>query len=385
MTDLPPISWFRNPNLTELTPLTVTPEGRVFGHIAAWGQNHLSFPDRAIRAPRSSADYRWFHTGSVDVVGDDDEPVTISVGKISQGGGHAGLSLSAAETARYYDDATSIVAVICAFDEDPNGIAFSGAVLDVADEVSVRRLKACGGVSGDWRAVTPGAGGLEMVACLAVPTGGFAIPRSRVASGAPLSLVAAGALAPPRVLAAFSRRTDPAWTALAASTDTPEPSGAVVLNYDTLADAIAARLDARREAGELSAAHAALVAELDDTPAVVAALLAEVDDSPQAMAALLAELDDEDDVSEDDLAELAELATDEGMSEEAFLSRMPPQLRESYLTGKVAARIRWGSPGDFTRCVRQAKVHGMGRKAEGACAQLHRAAVGFWPGDRRNR
>jgi len=67
------------------------------------------------------------------------------------------------------------------------------------------------------------------------------------------------------------------------------------------------------------------------------------------------------------------------------VSRMPPQLQRSYLTGKVAARIRWGTPGDFTRCVRQAKVHGMGRMAEGACATLHHKATGMWPGDRRNR
>lgn len=73
------------------------------------------------------------------------------------------------------------------------------------------------------------------------------------------------------------------------------------------------------------------------------------------------------------------------MTEEAFVSRMPPQLQKSYLSGKVAARIRWGSPGDWRRCVAQAKVHGMGHKAEGACSTLHRKAVGFWPGDRRNR
>ncbi len=290
----PPISWFRNPNLTELTPLTVTPEGQVYGHIAAWGQNHLSFPGRAIRAPRSSSDYRWFHTGSVDAIGDSGDLVTVSVGKISQGGGHAELSLTASETARYYDDATSIVAVICAFDQDPNGIAFSGAILEGTDEVSIRRLKACGGVSGDWRAVTPGSG-LEMVACLAVPTGGFAIPRSRVASGAPLALVAAGIVPPP---ASFGRVVDPQWISGATETaklaeltvDTATLITAATFSPADMADLIAARLDERRKAGELSAAHAALVAELDDTPAVVASLLAEVDDTPESVAALLADL-----------------------------------------------------------------------------------------------
>ncbi len=63
---------------------------------------------------------------------------------------------------------------------------------------------------------------------------------------------------------------------------------------------------------------------------------------------------------------------------------MPPQLKESYLRGKVAARIRWNTPGDWTRCVVQAKAHGMGHKAEGACSSLHKIATGVWPGDRRN-
>jgi hypothetical protein len=63
---------------------------------------------------------------------------------------------------------------------------------------------------------------------------------------------------------------------------------------------------------------------------------------------------------------------------------MPKQLERAYLSGKVAPRIRWGTGGDFTRCVRQARKHGMGGKAEGACAKLHKKATGMWPGDRRN-
>ena len=64
---------------------------------------------------------------------------------------------------------------------------------------------------------------------------------------------------------------------------------------------------------------------------------------------------------------------------------MPAQLQRSYLSGKVAPRIRWGTGGDFTRCVRQAQKHGMSPSvAKGACAKLHKRATGMWPGDRRN-
>lgn len=64
---------------------------------------------------------------------------------------------------------------------------------------------------------------------------------------------------------------------------------------------------------------------------------------------------------------------------------MPPQLERSYLTGKVAARIKWNTPGDFTRCVRQAVKHGMAPPvAKGLCNKLHNKATGVYPGDKRN-
>lgn len=64
---------------------------------------------------------------------------------------------------------------------------------------------------------------------------------------------------------------------------------------------------------------------------------------------------------------------------------MPRQLQESYLTGKVAARIRWNTGGDFTRCVKQATKHGMlPGVGKGACNTLHKLATGVYPGDKRN-
>lgn len=60
---------------------------------------------------------------------------------------------------------------------------------------------------------------------------------------------------------------------------------------------------------------------------------------------------------------------------------MPAHLRKSYLSGKVAARIRWGAPGDFNRCVAQATKHGVpGHMRKGMCNILHTQAVGKPPG-----
>lgn len=58
------------------------------------------------------------------------------------------------------------------------------------------------------------------------------------------------------------------------------------------------------------------------------------------------------------------------------------RLRRYWLRGAGAAKIRWGTPGDFTRCVRE--LDGKMTDPEGYCANLHKSATGMWPGDKRN-
>jgi len=74
------------------------------------------------------------------------------------------------------------------------------------------------------------------------------------------------------------------------------------------------------------------------------------------------------------------------MAKGSTASRMPPQLQRAYAPGgKVGIRIRWGTPGDFTRCCTQARKHGMSdRQAKGVCAKFHKRYTGVWPGDARN-
>nr|WP_269328858.1 DUF935 family protein [Kineosporia babensis] len=58
-------------------------------------------------------------------------------------------------------------------------------------------------------------------------------------------------------------------------------------------------------------------------------------------------------------------------------------LRRAYLTGALAARIRWNSSGDWSRCVAIAAKHMTKRQAEGFCANRHKEATGQWPGKGR--
>lgn len=60
------------------------------------------------------------------------------------------------------------------------------------------------------------------------------------------------------------------------------------------------------------------------------------------------------------------------------------RLKAHWLVGTGALKIRWNTPGDFTRCVRELDKHMPGR-AEGYCANLHKIATGNWPGSDLNR
>lgn len=64
--------------------------------------------------------------------------------------------------------------------------------------------------------------------------------------------------------------------------------------------------------------------------------------------------------------------------------RQAENLRIYWTKGKGATKIRWGSPGDFTRCVRQLRKY-LGARTENYCALRHREMAGMWPGDRRNQ
>lgn len=59
------------------------------------------------------------------------------------------------------------------------------------------------------------------------------------------------------------------------------------------------------------------------------------------------------------------------------------RLKNYWLHGAGAAKIRWGMPGDWTRCNRNLTKY-MGTRAKGYCQNLHKEAVGFYTGDKRN-
>lgn len=170
---LPSAEWFKAPDLDRLTPLTVSDTGRVFGHIAGWGQCHVAMPG-CVTAPFSASGYAYFHVASQATA----EGVTVPVGTLVAGPRHAKLSDAFHAAQQHYDDPSAAVARVVA-GEDDHGIWVAGWMLPSASPQAVDIFRSSP-VSGDWRRV---GGSLELIAVCSVNAPGFPVPKARVAFG----------------------------------------------------------------------------------------------------------------------------------------------------------------------------------------------------------
>ncbi|WP_460071079.1 hypothetical protein [Streptomyces sp. YKOK-I1] len=181
----PSAAWFADPKLSLPTPITVTDEGRIYGHAAQWGSCHIGQEGVCVQPPHED-EHPYYRTGEVVCA----DGTRVAVGQITVGTGHAPLSYGATPAAEHYDNTGAAVADV-AVGNDQHGIWVAGFVRPGADPLRVYELQAAGQVSGDWRRI---GGQLRLVGLLAVNVPGFPVPkmRARVASGQPQALVAAG-------------------------------------------------------------------------------------------------------------------------------------------------------------------------------------------------
>lgn len=168
----PPDTWFTDPKLPGPVPSPiVTCDGRVMVHLATHNSCHRAVQQatgQCFTPPPSPSGYRRFMDGTVVTA----SGRTIPVGRITIGGTHPGLGLTAAAAREHYDNTSTCVAVVAA-GVDEHGIWLSGSLVPEATPEQVAALRRSP-ISGDWRRHGPE--GLDLIAALAVNTAGFPAP-----------------------------------------------------------------------------------------------------------------------------------------------------------------------------------------------------------------
>lgn len=190
----PPAAWFVDPEFTGPTALTITDDGRVFGHLGLYKGSdscHVGFRGRCVPPPPNTNFARFNNrSGSLRVA----EGYDIACGKLVLGTTHASTDprVSAAEAEAHYAN-TGFGAARGRAGTDAWGQWFVGSLMPgtPAEHVEVLRSST---MSGDWREIN---GEPYLIAVLTVNVQGFSVPRMTTGDdGRILALTAAGVIRP---------------------------------------------------------------------------------------------------------------------------------------------------------------------------------------------
>ncbi len=164
--------WFTTPEAAKPTPLTVTKDGRVFGHMALWDSCHTGYPGQCVPPPRSSSGYTYFHLGEVECA----DGSRVACGAITLEALHADTDRPLSNSAvRAHYEHTGVVGAYVRATDGVHGIWVAGALRANLSERHARDLMGAK-PSGDWRQTRPG-GPLEMLGVHAVNEPGYPVPR----------------------------------------------------------------------------------------------------------------------------------------------------------------------------------------------------------------
>lgn len=179
----PPDEWFEPFDLEGATPLTVTADGRVFGHLATWDSCHRGgqFSGQCVKPP-SDPKAPFFQLGEVVTA----SGATVDVGVVTLGGGHFTKN-GAITSIEHMDDVTTAAAVVVVR-EDDYGIGLFGSITSDATPAMVAALRRSP-LSAAWRKER---GKYRLVGAHAVNVPGHPVTRTLVASVSPEAFVVFG-------------------------------------------------------------------------------------------------------------------------------------------------------------------------------------------------
>jgi hypothetical protein len=183
-TAVAPAEWFTDPHLTKPTPIQITEDGHIFGHVADWTTCHMGFnaPGQCVQITPSTNGYAYYRVGEVMTT---EGPVP--TGPVTLATGHAGGRLGMRPALAHYDNTGTAVADVAAGD-DEHGVWINGWVRPWISEEKKYELRAHP-PSGDWRR-NPNTGGYDMIAVLSVNAPGLPITRYGVENGVQMSIIA---------------------------------------------------------------------------------------------------------------------------------------------------------------------------------------------------
>jgi SPP1 gp7 family putative phage head morphogenesis protein len=205
--DLPPAEWFDEPphDLPMEGALNVDDNGRIWGLLAPLGVNHRAYAKSYQRqeVPFGNVDYDRFNgAGALTAAG------RVPAGALTMDCGHAPQWRPDGEAGpAHYDNACSIIGAVRAGESTRpglRGVWIAGALMPGVKPDQVARMLACR-CSGDWQPHGDKVGWSELIACLLVPSPGFATGGMEasyspggvlVASSVPVHLAEAPARAP---------------------------------------------------------------------------------------------------------------------------------------------------------------------------------------------
>jgi F like protein len=175
--EAPPAAWYQEPTDVDITSaLTVTEQGRVFGAVAPLGTNHRAFAaaGRRREVPFGNVDYSKFMGGW----GISDQGL-VPAGPLTMDTGHAPMVRADHQVGpAHYDNSGSVVAAVAVGENRDRGIVWmAGALVPGVSVDKVARMLACR-CSGDWQPHADRAGWVELIACLLVPSPGFAMAHA---------------------------------------------------------------------------------------------------------------------------------------------------------------------------------------------------------------
>ena len=174
-------AYFLKHKFTAKTPLTVSDEDEnglrhVYGHVAPYGVCHRSDMGACFQYPGDvDKTHKGFHTGQVVKLSDGS---SVRVGALTLGGKHIDASLARQgvdfrEVNRHRDDANTIFAMVCAW-EDTFGLAISGVLMPGVGRDELFRAMASSPSVELW----PNGAGRTLVGIHLVPTPAWPVAAS---------------------------------------------------------------------------------------------------------------------------------------------------------------------------------------------------------------